>query len=52
MTVDLLLEAGADPSIADYTGTSTLHQAVGLGATQYVPICFAGLSVTDIDFAD
>ncbi|CAI8023106.1 E3 ubiquitin-protein ligase mib1 [Geodia barretti] len=35
-TVRLLLEAGADPSITDYTATSPFHQAVATGHYQIV----------------
>ena len=34
--VALLLEAGADPSIADYTASTPLYQAVGIGHYPYV----------------
>ena len=34
--VALLLEAGADPSIADYTASTPLHRAVLVGHYPYV----------------
>ena len=34
--VALLLEAGADPSIADYTASTPLHLATGIGHYPYV----------------
>ena len=34
-SVSLLLEAGADPSIADYTASSPLHNAAGMGQYAY-----------------
>ena len=30
-SVRMLLEAGADPSIADYTASTPLHHAAGIG---------------------
>ena len=35
-SVGLLLEAGADPSIADYTASTPLHNATGMGQYAYV----------------
>ena len=35
-SVSLLLEAGADPSITDYTASSPLHNATGMGQYAYV----------------